>query len=253
MDCSQKIALLITDNPDKERVEKIKSILNPLVFTDDLNLDKSTPYLELSTEGLSLKCDDLELKGNFESLKRRLTKNNLQSELLVKAAKIKGKETVSILDATAGLGEDSVILAAAGFSVTMYEYDEIIFALLEDSVYRASHTVEYAHIANRMTLKNEDSIKAMTELKETEKPDVILLDPMFPKREKSALIKKKFQLLQKLESPCDKEEALLNAAMNLKPKKIIIKRPLKGPFLAGVKPSYSLKGKAIRVDVIVNA
>ncbi|MBQ9863677.1 MAG: class I SAM-dependent methyltransferase, partial [Lachnospiraceae bacterium] len=51
----------------------------------------------------------------------------------------------------------------------------------------------------------------------------------------------------------DKEEALLNAAISLKPKKIIIKRPLKGPFLAGVKPSYSLKGKAIRVDVIVNA
>ena len=67
---------------------------------------------------------------------------------------------------------------------------------------------------------------------------------------KLLLIKK---LLQKLESPCDKEEALLNAAMSLKPKKIIIKRPLKGPFLAGVKPSYSLKGKAIRVDVIVNA
>ncbi|MBP5599334.1 MAG: class I SAM-dependent methyltransferase [Lachnospiraceae bacterium] len=253
MDCSQKIALLTEKEASIERINRIKEIVDPCVYTDDAGLDKSVPYLELSKEGLSLKCEDLKLQGNFDNLKRRLTKNNLQSELLVKAAKIKGKETVSILDATAGLGEDSIILSAAGFNVTLYEYDEIIFALLEDSVIRAKNTLEYAHIANRMTLKNEDSIAAMNSLSESEKPDVILLDPMFPKREKSALIKKKFQLLQKLESPCDVEEALLNAAMNLKPKKIIIKRPLKGPFLAGVKPSYSLKGKAIRIDVIVNA
>ena len=253
MDSNQKNALLIKEGAPIERVSRIKEIIDADVFNNEKDLDTSTPYLELSESGLSLKCDDLELKGDFESLKRRLSKNNLQSELLVKASKIKGKDNINILDATAGLGEDSIILAAAGFNITMYEYDEIIFALLEDSVYRASHSIEYAHIANRMTLVNADSIQAMKELSDEEKPDVILLDPMFPKREKSALIKKKFQLLQKLESPCDAEEALLNAAISLKPKKIIIKRPLKGPFLAGVKPSYSLKGKAIRVDVIVNA
>ena len=42
-------------------------------------------------------------------------------------------------------------------------------------------------------------------------PDVILLDPMFPERRKSALIKKKFQLLQKLERPCADGEELLSA------------------------------------------
>ncbi|MBQ4243593.1 MAG: class I SAM-dependent methyltransferase, partial [Clostridia bacterium] len=35
------------------------------------------------------------------------------------------------------------------------------------------------------------------------------------------------------------------------PHKIVIKRPLKGPFLAGRKPDYSLQGKAIRYDCIV--
>jgi 16S rRNA (guanine1516-N2)-methyltransferase len=83
------------------------------------------------------------------------------------------------------------------------------------------------------------------------RPDVIYLDPMFPERQKSGLIKKKFQLLQRLESPCADEEELLSAALAARPLRIVIKRPLKGPPLAGATPSYSLKGKAIRYDCIV--
>ena len=82
-------------------------------------------------------------------------------------------------------------------------------------------------------------------------PDLILLDPMFPGRQKSALVKKKFQLIQHLEQPCSNEEELLQAAIAAKPKKIIIKRPSKGPFLSGRKPSYSLDGKNIRYDCII--
>ena len=49
------------------------------------------------------------------------------------------------------------------------------------------------------------------------------------------------------------EEELLCAAVNLRPHKIVIKRPLKGAFLAGRKPDYSLAGKAIRYDCFVFA
>ncbi|MDD7203656.1 MAG: class I SAM-dependent methyltransferase, partial [Coriobacteriaceae bacterium] len=34
---------------------------------------------------------------------------------------------------------------------------------------------------------------------------------------------------------------------------VVVKRPPKGPYLAGVKPSYSLDSKAIRYDVHVFA
>ena len=84
-------------------------------------------------------------------------------------------------------------------------------------------------------------------------PDVVLLDPMFPAREKSALIKKKFQLLQKLEKPCSDETSLLEAAFAANPHKIVIKRPIKGPFLADRKPDYSIKGKSVRYDCFVIA
>ena len=48
----------------------------------------------------------------------------------------------------------------------------------------------------------------------------------------------------------DDAEALLHAALAAHPRKVVIKRPPKGPWLADVKPSYSLEGKAVRYDVI---
>ena len=73
---------------------------------------------------------------------------------------------------------------------------------------------------------------------------------MFPEKRKSSLTKKKFQLIHELEKPCDDEEELLGAALSAHPRRIVIKRPLKGPYLAGIKPDYSIKGKTIRYDCL---
>ena len=43
----------------------------------------------------------------------------------------------------------------------------------------------------------------------------------------------------------------MQAALTARPFKIVVKRPAKGPYLAGLKPSYSLDGKAIRYDCYV--
>ena len=67
---------------------------------------------------------------------------------------------------------------------------------------------------------------------------------------KKSKAKEKLQLIQKLESPCTEETELLNAAIATGAPKIIIKRPAKGPWLAGKKPSYTVEGKVIRYDVI---
>jgi 16S rRNA (guanine1516-N2)-methyltransferase len=153
------------------------------------------------------------------------------------------------MDCTAGLGEDSILLAAAGFMVRMYERDSIIAALLRDSLQRAIEIPELKPIVERMELYEEDSLKALSHLNEV--PDVIYLDPMFPSRKKSALVKKKFQMLQQLEQPCEEGDKFLQAAIACKPRKIVVKRPLKGEFLGNRKPDYSINGKTIRYDCIV--
>ena len=226
---------------------------------------QSAVSLEQTPNGLTLVGDGMELRGDFSKMLKRVKHGKLQTELLIKAAKIKrstddsagenGRRPLAI-DATAGLGEDSFLLAAARFDVIMLERDETIAALLADALVRAQYDPATAEIISHMSLATEDSIATLGEwanARSNQKPDVILLDPMFPKRTKSASVKKKFQLLHELESPCSEEEPLLKAAFSANPSKIVIKRPAKGPYLAGVKPSYSVSGKAVRYDVIVTA
>ncbi len=214
--------------------------------------DDEKTGLFVSEKGVSLLGDGMELQASFDEMLPRLKQSNLEKEMLVKAFKIKGKKNLRIIDATAGFGEDSIILAAAGHDITMYEYNPVIYELLSDALIRAKDDLRLKDIVSRMTLYNEDSVVAMRRMSETgESFDAILLDPMFPKRQKSASVKKKFQLLHGLESPCSNEEELFDAAMSMKTKKVIIKRPQKGEYLAGKKPDYFVEGKAIRYDCYI--
>lgn len=199
--------------------------------------------------GLALAGDGMELTCDLARLLPRLRPDRLGRELLVRAARVRGVAAPTVVDATAGLGEDSLLLAAAGFTVTMYEKDPVIAALLQDALDRAANDPQLSAIVERMTLVEGDSVAALRAMGAA--PDVVFLDPMFPERTKSAAVKKKFQLLHRLERPCEDERELLDAALAAGPRKVVIKRPPKGPCLAGVKPSHAVAGKAVRYDVIV--
>lgn len=217
--------------------------------------------LRQDADGLTLVSGGHELRGDFMTKLHRVQGTNYTHELLARVAKIKEPgDVLTAIDATAGLGEDSLILAAAGFSVTMYEKNPVIFELLSDTIARALNEPELAEIVSRMDARCGDSIEAMNSLGDAldagvpgvKAPDIVLLDPMFPERQKSALVKKKLQVIQALEEPCSDEKALVLAAIRTRPKKLIIKRPPKGPYLAGIKPDFSNGGKAVRFDCIVN-
>lgn len=219
--------------------------------------------LQRDADGLAIVGDGMVVRADFKCLLPRVRRRRLQGELLVRAARVKGVKDPVALDATAGLGEDSFLLAAAGFTVEMYERDSVIAALLRDGLERAAAEPELAIIVGRMHLHEADSLAALGVLGDgngetpdgTRAPDVVYLDPMFPERQKSAAVKKKLQLLQRLENPCSDEEAdlLVRAAVAARPRKVIVKRPAKGPYLAGMKPAYSIEGKAVRFDCIVPA
>ncbi len=198
--------------------------------------------------GTSLEGYGLTYRGDFTEMLHRLTEGRLAHEMLVHVSKSKdtGKRAA---DATAGMGEDSLLLAAAGYDVTLFEKDPVIAALLRDAIRRAKRHPVLGETVSRMHVIEGDSVKLMPSL--CRGFDLIYLDPMFPARQKSGLINKKLQLIQKLELPCSEEAEMLEAALGAAPKKIVIKRPLKGPYLAGREPGYSVKGKAIRYDCIV--
>lgn len=199
--------------------------------------------------GVALTGDGMELRGDFSRMLPRLRHGALQRELLVRAARVRGVDAPTAVDATAGLGEDALLLAAAGFSVTLCEHDPVIAVLLRDALRRAAEDDRLRDVVARMRLVEADSVEVLEGLAAS--PDVVYLDPMFPERRKAAVTNKKLQLLQRLERPCPDEEALVRAAISAHPRKVVVKRPLKGPNLGGVKPSSSLSGKVVRYDVIV--
>lgn len=228
-----------------EDVAAIQAQYDATCVTEASIIPQGALVLHITPEQVSLECGHLEMHGDFRTMLPRVHK--LSQEMLIKAVKPKNFASEALaVDATAGMGEDSLLLAAAGFRVKLFEYNPVIAMLLGDSLRRAAMDPELSEIVGRMELVSGDSIQAMKAM--AGKVDVIYLDPMFPERQKSGLIKKKFQLLQQLEQPCDDENGLLDAAVAAHPTKLIIKRPLKGPQLAGLKPGYSISGKAIRYD-----
>ena len=209
--------------------------------------EKPGPKLTIlfHAKGVSLTGYGLSYQGDFENMLHRVTNGRLQHEMLVRAAR-SDKPGRKAIDATAGMGEDAFLLAAQGYEVTLFEQNPVIAVLLKDALRRAKKHPVLKDIASRMNLVQDNSVEGMSKL--LDPVDVIYLDPMFPARQKSSLINKKLQLIQKLEPPCSEETDLFDAAISASPSKIIVKRPLKSEFLAGRKPSYTLNGKAIRYD-----
>ena len=156
----------------------------------------------------------------------------------------------SVVDATGGLGQDGFVLAGLGCTVTLIERSPIIAALLNDGLKRARNSVETGDIAGRMTLINGDS-KTELELlaKAGKKADVVYLDPMFPHREKSALVKKEMRLFQDLLGNDPDSDQLLKPALQLAEYRVVVKRPKGAPDLDQQAPTYRLEGKACRYDI----
>lgn len=210
--------------------------------------------LRLSAERLELgKPGDPELPGALwvdftrsEAQRRALQPGR---ELLVQAAKVRRTASPLVIDATAGLGRDGFLLAAAGFRVRLFESNPVVAALLGDGLERAASSPALAAIVARMELVVGNALDLLPRL--TVPPEVIYLDPMFPPRSKAAKVKQDLQLLQLLDQRDQDPVPLLQAALAIRARKVVVKRPLKGPALDGPAPSYTLRGKAIRFDVYV--
>lgn len=116
-----------------------------------------------------------------------------RGQLVAKACGLTKGITPSVVDATAGLGRDAFVLASLGAQVLMIERVEAIAALLQDGLERAASADETALIAGRMALRHGDAAEQLAALIADAEfaPQVIHLDPMFPHREKSALVKKR--------------------------------------------------------------
>ncbi|MDD0972361.1 class I SAM-dependent methyltransferase [Pseudomonas fontis] len=169
-------------------------------------------------------------------------------QMIAKAVGIAQGVRPRVLDATAGLGKDAFVLASLGCEMQLIERQPLVAALLEDGLARAAKDHEVGQIVARMQLLNGNSIERMRNW-EGEAPQVIYLDPMFPHRDKSALVKKEMRVFRPLVGDDLDAPALLEAALALATHRVVVKRPRKAPIIDGPKPSHSLEGKSSRYDI----
>lgn len=232
------------------KAEAIAEKLNlPLLFEPDVSYDyllEVTPkYIGLSKTGekyLPLYVDFLSGK-----LAYRRQQASLRTEALARALGLTHAVTPIIMDATAGLGRDSFILASLGFEIQLFERSPIISLLLEDGIQRALENPHVQPIVKRMHLMQED---ALLWLKKTSAPpDLIYLDPMFPQRPKSALVKKEMRIFQDIIGEDDDSEALFTMALACATQRVVVKRPRLAEPLSGPEPSFSMKGSSCRFDI----
>lgn len=210
--------------------------------------------LQVGPDGLQLQALDAEAPGPVRvdfvtgALAHRRQFGGGSGQMIARAVGIQPGIRPRILDATAGLGRDGFVLATLGCEVTLIERQPLIAALLADGLARAHADGEVCAIAQRMHLRQGNAIALMGDW-DGEPPQVIYLDPMFPHRDKSALVKKEMRLFRPLVGDDDDAPALLAAARALASHRVVVKRPRKAPAIAGVAPGYSLEGKSSRYDI----
>lgn len=163
-----------------------------------------------------------------------------------------------LVDATAGLGHDSLLMAYLGAQIQLVERHPILFTLLEDSKALAERDPFLSQFMERIQLIFADSGSYLQQLhQEAKTVDVVYLDPMFPQRDqnqqaikKQAQVKKQMQLLHLLlpeDGEMDLGDNLLVLAQRVA-KRVVVKRPRHAIFLANQEPAHQWQGDACRFD-----
>lgn len=183
------------------------------------------------------------LKG---SLGWRIRRSEHESSL--KKAIGKHSNQLTIFDATAGQLNDSMIFLSLGHKVVAVEQSKILYLLVSDAIKRADHELP---ILDNLKFINGNSIEIFK--KYNNYFDVIYLDPMYPTVKKSAKRSGNLNCIKEIlsyEDFMNDGDKLIADFMDLKHKKIIIKRPLKSENNYS-NINYQIKGKAIRYDVFL--
>ncbi|TKB47941.1 16S rRNA methyltransferase [Ferrimonas sediminicola] len=175
-----------------------------------------------------------------------------RGQAIAKAVGLKGGVTPLVVDGTAGLGRDSFVLASLGCRVIMVERHPVVAALLEDGLRRACEDGEIGDwVSQRLTLAPGNSIDTLAGI--DQQVEVVYLDPMYPHRAKSALVKKEMRVFQQLVGSDEDADALLAPALALAHKRVVVKRPDYAEPLAGQAPTMTIETKKNRFDVYVKA
>jgi len=192
-----------------------------------------------------------ELRVDFVkgSVAHRLRFGGGRGQDLAKAMGLRAGKTPMIIDATAGLGRDSFLLASLGAKVILIERSEKMHALLADGMKRAAREGgEFREIICRMTLMKGDAKDFLHELA----GEAILIDPMHPPRKSSALVRQELRQVREIVGTDDDAGDLVRLAFKHATNRVVLKWPAKADPIRGIKKcTHQIRGKTTRYDVFM--
>lgn len=253
---SDPVIYLAEPEAEEKALELCRSLGFSLSCDSDLPIQ---PALIYRVDGLSLTFIEgknrIETRADFVagSVAHRLNFGGGKNQSIAKAVGLNKRRSLHILDATAGLGRDAFVFASLGAEVTLLERNPVVYALLYDGLARArefarlENESDLAAILQRMTLLQQQGSEFLTAT--DSRFDVIYLDPMFPERKKTALVKKEMRAFHEVVGADEDADNLLAPAMSRAVYRVVVKRPRLAGFLAQQVPSYQLEGKSSRFDI----
>jgi 16S rRNA (guanine1516-N2)-methyltransferase len=182
---------------------------------------------------------------DFSSDRTSYRRKSNHSEFIIKATGLNKLKSPIIVDATAGLGRDSFVMASRGHKIHMIERSAIVTTLLEDGIRRARLDLKIKHIINNMIFQSGDANQLLADMN----PDIIYLDPMFPSKIKKAAVKKEMELFKTIVGADIDADCLLKLSLKKATYRVVVKRPIKAPALADIKPSFQILGNSSRFDI----
>jgi 16S rRNA (guanine1516-N2)-methyltransferase len=244
--------IVCSDNARKQQAMELSALTGLPLLSEksedfELQLCFDDEYVELFDTGLNTGIH-VDFVGG--ALAHRQQFGGGRGQAIAKAIGLKHGNTPSVLDITAGLARDAYILACLGCKVTLVEQSPVLYTLVDDGIRRGlANPASTDALKNFMDLVNADSILYMQHMDKETRPDVIYIDPMYPERKKSALVKKDMQILQRLLGEDENAEALFKTALECACKRVVIKRPIHAEAVGDIKPSTSINSKKTRYDV----
>lgn len=171
--------------------------------------------------------------------------------LLFQAVGMRRGSAPFVLDATCGLGRDAFLLADNGCVVHAIERSPIVATLLRDGLNRAARDPElHEWLKNRFHLHIGDAREVIKQWPPDQYPDVAYLDPMFPPKTKSALVKKEMRILRALVGDDPDADELFEIARSVARRRVVVKRLRHAPPLAP-NPTNVYRQQSIRYDVYI--
>lgn len=171
------------------------------------------------------------------------------SELLARAlGRPPGTEAV-VVDATAGLGDDGLLMAALGWRVLWIERHPVLAAMLALALETARAEVlapGQASILARIELMHGDGKNLLPAVPP---PAAIYLDPMYPQGARRGEANKRLRLLRVLVGDDTDAETLLHVALTVGAARVVVKRPQRAGRCVGEPPVRTVAGRAVRFDV----